>query len=607
MKIKPCLPAVCLAVAILVAGCAFAGAPAEDPPAKGDPPVSSPAPDTPDTPDGPDTPVVPDTPDTPDTPDDPGTPDVPVAPDTPDEPDAPDTPENPDTPETPENPVTPDTPDIPDTPDAPEDPPEGDPGDVPDIPDTVNPADTPGTITPWPDDAGDEPAGPAGLRGARPSSSGALSVEGTRLVDESGGAVQLRGISTHGLAWFPQFVNEDCFRQLSEEWGVNAVRLALYTAEYGGWCSGGDREALLKLVTDGVEYAARADMYVIVDWHILSDGDPNTHAAEAAEFFGTVTERLKDYGNVLYEICNEPNGGATWGDIKAYAEKIIPVIRENAPEAVILVGTPNWSQRVDEAARDPLSGYENILYTLHFYAGTHRQELRDAMAAAIGAGLPVFVSEYGICDASGNGALDTAEAQKWVDAMNGEGVSYMLWNLSNKAESSSVLAASCRKTSGFTDADLSECGRWFKEMLASDPAVPAVPAPEPETEPAPEPQPPTGPEIQPGLEGPSVNPPEITGGEGDVAWTLAEANSWQGADGRYVQYVLAVRNTGAARIDTWRVELTLDGPFELQSSWNGVFAASGAALTVTPADYNAALAPNAQAADIGFIVRYTGQ
>ena len=150
---------------------------------------------------------------------------------------------------------------------------------------------------------------------ARPSQNGALSVKGTQLVDEKGQAVQLRGISTHGIAWFPDFVNQDAVTQLSKDWGANLFRIAMYTDENGGYCTAGDKEKLKALVTDGVEYAKQADMYVIVDWHILHDSNPLTHKAEALQFFKEMTEKLKGEKHVLYEICNEPNSGCSWEDI----------------------------------------------------------------------------------------------------------------------------------------------------------------------------------------------------------------------------------------------------------------------------------------------------
>lgn len=300
-----------------------------------------------------------------------------------------------------------------------------------------------------------------------PSVCGKLAVKGTQLVDQQGEAVQLRGISTHGLAWFPQYVNEELFGELRDDWGANIIRLAMYTAESGGYCTDGNKEELKELIRRGVEYATNQDLYVIVDWHILSDGNPNQYKAEALQFFDEMSREFAGHNNVLYEICNEPNGGTSWGEIKSYAGEIIPAIRANDPDAVILVGTPNWSQYVNEAAADPVTGFENIMYTLHFYAATHTDSLRNTMAEAIEAGLPVFVSEYGICDASGNGGIDEAQANAWAEILDRYQVSYVAWNLSNKEETSALIRSTVDKTSGFMEEDISDSGRWLRKIMLS--------------------------------------------------------------------------------------------------------------------------------------------
>ena len=301
---------------------------------------------------------------------------------------------------------------------------------------------------------------------AAPSTSGKLHVQGTQLTDEHGNAVQLRGASTHGLAWFPAYVNDALFKELRTDWGANVVRLAMYTAESGGYCTDGDKVQLRKLVDDGVKFATDNDLYVIVDWHILSDNDPNMHVDEAEAFFADVSAAYAGHNNVLYEICNEPNGGTTWAAVKSYAERIIPVIRANDPDAIVIVGTPTWSQDVDAAAADPLAA-KNIMYTLHYYAATHKGDLRAKAQTALDAGLPLFVTEFGICDASGNGAIDEAEADTWTAFLDECGISYIMWNLSNKAESSAMFKAACDKVAGFTDADLSQAGAWLKKTLSA--------------------------------------------------------------------------------------------------------------------------------------------
>jgi endoglucanase len=254
------------------------------------------------------------------------------------------------------------------------------------------------------------------------------------------------------------------FKELRTDWNANVVRLALYTSEYGGYCTGGDKVQLRKLVDDGVQFATDNDLYVIVDWHVLSEQSPLVYADEAEAFFADVSAAYADHDNVIFEICNEPNGSATWADVKEYANRVIPIIRKNDPNAVILVGTPTWSQDVDKAAADPLA-FDNVMYCLHFYAATHKDDLRQKMVSALDAGLPVFVSEFGICDASGNGAIDEGQADTWVALLDERGVSYVMWNLSNKDESSAMFKPSCDKSSGFTDDDLSQAGAWLKKTL----------------------------------------------------------------------------------------------------------------------------------------------
>lgn len=294
---------------------------------------------------------------------------------------------------------------------------------------------------------------------------GKLSVKGTDIVDENGDKFQLKGISTHGLAWFPDYVNKDAFSTFRDDWDANLIRLAMYTHENNGYCTDGNKSSIKSIVNNGVEYATQLGMYVIIDWHVLREENPNVYKDEAKVFFEEMSAKYKDYDNVIYEICNEPNGSTSWSDVKAYAEEIIPVIRKNDKDAIIIVGTPNWSQDVDIAADNPITGYDNIMYAVHFYAATHTENIRNKVTTALDKGLPVFVSEFSICDASGNGAIDYNQADKWFELINKNNMSYAAWNLSNKDETSSLIKSSCTKTSGWTDDDLSETGIWLKNQI----------------------------------------------------------------------------------------------------------------------------------------------
>lgn len=295
---------------------------------------------------------------------------------------------------------------------------------------------------------------------------GALKLDGAQLVDQDGDPIQLYGMSTHGIAWFPQFVSYDSFKTLRDDWNTNCVRLAMYTHEYNGYCAGGDQEYIKSLVRTGVDAATDLGMYVIIDWHVLQEQDPNVYKDQALKFFKEMSETYADHTNVLYEICNEPNGYATWESVKSYAEEVIPVIRENDPDAVIIVGTPTWSQDIDKAQADPLD-FDNVLYALHFYAGTHKDVLWNRLDSCVQNGLPVFVSEFGMCDASGNGANDFESAKSWFEVIEKHNISFCCWNLANKDESSSVFKASCTKTSDWTEEDMNESGKWIRDYFRS--------------------------------------------------------------------------------------------------------------------------------------------
>ncbi len=296
---------------------------------------------------------------------------------------------------------------------------------------------------------------------------GKLSVKGTDIVDMNGDKYQLKGVSTHGITWFPDYVNKEAFETLRDDWGANLIRLAMYTdtGDSYGYCSGGDKDEILALVDKGVSAATELGMYVIVDWHILSDSDPNNHIDDAKEFFDKVSKKYAAQENVIYEICNEPNGGTQWSSVKSYAETIIPVIKANDKDALIIVGTPNWSQDVDIASQDPITGYDNIMYAVHFYAATHKDDLRNKVKTALDNGLPVFVSEFSLCDASGNGGIDYDSSDEWFKLINENNLSYSSWSLCNKNETSALIKSDSTATGSLSDVDLSDTGKYVRDRI----------------------------------------------------------------------------------------------------------------------------------------------
>ena len=244
------------------------------------------------------------------------------------------------------------------------------------------------------------------------STHGKLAVKGTQLVDKNGQPFQIHGVSTHGLQWFGQYNNKAAYQTLRDDWGANAIRLAMYVDE-GGYYS--DRNGMKKKVTDGVQYATELGMYAIIDWHLLNV-NPKNYTSEARSFFKEMAQKYKNYDNVIYEICNEPSN-CPWSDIKSYATEVIQTIRAYDKDAIIIVGTPTWSQlgnqgHTYEPADDPIRGYSNLMYAFHFYASesSHNQWLTAKIGTAIDKGLPVFVSEFGLSEASGNGNVDLNKA-----------------------------------------------------------------------------------------------------------------------------------------------------------------------------------------------------
>lgn len=434
-------------------------------------------------------------------------------------------------------------------------------------------------------------------------SHGRLAVKGTKLVDEKGKTFQIKGVSTHGLAWYPEYVSKAAFKDLRDKWGVNTVRLAMYTAEYNGYCVGGstNQKALKKTVDTGVKAATDLGMYVIIDWHTLSDSNPNTYKKQSIAFFKEMAKKYKNNKNVIYEICNEPNGGTSWKQIKSYAQAVIKEIRKIDKNAVILVGTPTWSQDVDVAAKDPIKGYKNLMYTLHFYADTHRSSYRTKAEKAVKAGLPLLVSEFGICDASGNGGVNESEANKWISFLNKYKIGYVAWNLSNKNESAALIQSNCSKKSGWTYSNLSKSGKWlvrtYKGSLAKTSAKPTpTPTKAPVKKPTPTPTP-----------KPSSNSGTAANASKTCKASVQVVNSWKSGNRYFTQYKMTIKNNSKKAVNNWKVQVVFKNTIAKSGDWNGKFTYKGKTITITPVSWNKKISANGTAQDIGFIVSTTAK
>jgi endoglucanase len=288
---------------------------------------------------------------------------------------------------------------------------------------------------------------------------GQLSVRGNQIVDQSGAPVTLRGMSLFWSQWAPQYYNADAIGWLRDDWDISVVRAAI-AVPAGGYLQYPEREtAKAEAVIDA---AIALGIYVIVDWH---SHQPEPEAA--SRFFEHIAERYGDTPNVIYETWNEPLNTHDWaGVIKPYHEAVIPHIRARDPDNLIIAGTSTWSQDVDIAAANPLA-FSNVAYALHFYAGTHRQALRDKAQRALDLGAALMVTEWGTAEANGDGPLDHVEIQRWWDFMEANHISYANWSIVDKTESTAALRPGAAATGGWSDAMLSPSGLLVRARIRS--------------------------------------------------------------------------------------------------------------------------------------------
>ena len=287
---------------------------------------------------------------------------------------------------------------------------------------------------------------------------GQLRVVGTQLTDAKGQAIALHGMSLGWHNLWPRFYNAGVVKTLRKEWNSTVVRAAMGIElnDSGYLKDPAGSKARIKAVVDG---AIKQGIYVIIDWH-----SHNIKLEEAKTFFKEMATDYGKYANVIYEIFNEPDY-ESWAEVKAYSEELIKTIRSIDPDNIILVGCPKWDQDVQLPAADPIKGYDNLMYTMHFYADTHKQELRDRTDAALQKGLPIFISECAGMSASGDGPLNMEEWNKWITWAEANKLSWVTWSVSDKNETCSVLQTTASSDGKWKDADLKESGIKTRELL----------------------------------------------------------------------------------------------------------------------------------------------
>lgn len=287
---------------------------------------------------------------------------------------------------------------------------------------------------------------------------GQLSIKKGQVVDQSGKLVQLEGMSLFWSQWQPKFYNKKTLKNLAEHWNIDLIRAAM-AVEHEGYLEHPEKE--MKKVQKVIDAAIDQGIYVIVDWH---DHHAQDHLQEAKTFFSEIAKKYGHFPNIIYEPFNEPLN-VSWSEIlKPYHEAVLKEIRKYDPDNIVVLGTPEWSQRVDLAAKDPMDD-PNVAYTLHFYAGTHKEELREKAEKAINTGLPLFVTEYGTVNANGDGEVAKDETQKWYDFMNKHQISSANWSVANKDESSAALLPGSGPKGLKNEQNLTASGKFVRAHL----------------------------------------------------------------------------------------------------------------------------------------------
>ena len=299
---------------------------------------------------------------------------------------------------------------------------------------------------------------------------GRLQVAGNRIVGRHGEPVSLAGPSLFwgNKGWsqraaFPPdaYYNADVVRWVRAHWGAPIIRIAMGVETRGGYLE--DPEGRWAKIEAVAEAAIAEGMYFIVDWHSHHAED---HPDAAVAFFEKVARRWGNTPNLVYETYNEPLDTTDWSMVvKPYHQRVIAAIRAIDPDNLILAGTQTWSQDVDTAADDPIEGDPNLAYTLHFYAGTHRQELRDKAAYALDQGLALFVSEWGTVNANGDGGVDAEETRLWMDFIQAHQLSHLNWSLHSKEEGASMLAPGSPPDANWTRDNFTESGQLVAEII----------------------------------------------------------------------------------------------------------------------------------------------
>ena len=268
-----------------------------------------------------------------------------------------------------------------------------------------------------------------------PSNGGALHVTGSKLYDKNNNEVLLHGASIPTILYLDtENPTRDGITNLNSlhtlrNWGANVVRL--FAAANNGYSPAfiGNEEAFTIQYKKIIDMAIESDMYIVVNW----DGARNNGASftpEAVDFFTRISSAYPNDPHIIYEIWNEPEdvGLNDWDDVHNHADAVIPAIRNNSPNSLVLVGTPGWDYHALYTQGHELN-YSNIMYVFHMYMNSMRGSTVERLISQIEAGVPIIVTEWGCMSIERNTRLVYDElAEAFAKAVDKYKISNLLFS-----------------------------------------------------------------------------------------------------------------------------------------------------------------------------------
>jgi endoglucanase len=292
----------------------------------------------------------------------------------------------------------------------------------------------------------------------------ALHVQGNRIVDETGNTVVLRGVAVPdiGVLFSDGGGISGVTGRIDEILGaaaldIHAIRLPVYPRtvvndgnptysplpypvgpaaplEAGAVMELSASDYIAQVLQPAVDYATSKNLYAIVDYHQIDNVTTGTSSADAVTFWTTVAPVFAGYSNVVYEAFNEPidstgNAGITaagaWTSaFTTAAQSWISAIRAGAPNNVIIVGSPSWSQYPDGALTAGLTG-GNLVFTAHAYPSNWPGTGFQSRVAKAAMGEPVAMTEWGY--SIGTMTPNDTWAQNLQTFVNSGGESWTAW------------------------------------------------------------------------------------------------------------------------------------------------------------------------------------